>query len=530
VKATFSQRIRDESVYPALIDISEHLSHVGRHLFVDRYVRRNPLTKCKKEYVARFGITARQFNGLSMDLDAIVSSIRRSAHGRVRRLAARAARLGKWIERQARRLARERDPRERGRIRFVLHQKKRHLHIIQTKLERARQEGRRRVPRVCFGSRKLFRAQSLAESGYSSRGRWLADWKAARARGFFCPGSRDEKSGNQTATLLPGGLLRLRVPPALEAKHGRWVLVRGVCFPYGQEVIDRALLIGQPITFRFFRRKRKGKWVWYVQATVERPEAPVLTRRDLGALGVDFNPGIVAASRIDRCGNPVAAREYPADLEGKSREQRAALLGDIVADIIAWAKSEGVPVVIERLDFEKKKAAVREMGAGSARMLSRFDTHRFHGLLHSRAAREGVEVIVIDPEYTTVIGWYKFAAGYQLSVHAAAAVAIARRGLGFGETLRSRSGPGGPEGSASPLPVRNRGEHVWMAWERLRRRLRRSRRGRRPHKGGRMRGIPLSAGGTCQGPPRDGSPSGPGERQTPAQTVGSAVRPAGMVT
>lgn len=64
-------------------------------------------------------------------------------------------------------------------------------------------------------------------------------------------------------------------------------------------------------------------------------------------------------------------------------------------------------------------------------------------------------MVPVNPAYTTVIGWVKFGEGYGLSPHASAACAIARRAMRLGERLRTRFR------SAFPLPVRNRGKHVW---------------------------------------------------------------------
>lgn len=305
--------------------------------------------------------------------------------------------------------------------------------------------------------------------------------------------------------------MRLRVPPALEGQYGRWILIRGVCFPYGQEAIDYALKAGQAIAVRFLRRSRKGrKPIWYVHATTERPPLTPITRRELGAIGVDFNSDPIAATRIDRHGNPTASRHFPVNLAGKTRHQRQAILGEAVADIVAWAKSERVPIVIEKLDFEKRKLRLRELPVEVRRTLSSLAYRKFHDLIVSRAAQEGVEVITVNPAYTTAIGFGKFAGGYNLSVHAAAAVAIARRGLGFGERLCSRLRPGRRNGSALPLPVRNRGRHVWSDWRRYSRRLRTAARaavrGRRPSEGGRMRGIPLSTTAPPSRKGREGPP------------------------
>ncbi|MDR7435721.1 MAG: transposase, partial [Armatimonadota bacterium] len=61
---TFEAKIKDPSIYPILDAIAALMNHVQRHLFVDMYIRRRPLSALKREYLVRFGITARQFNAV----------------------------------------------------------------------------------------------------------------------------------------------------------------------------------------------------------------------------------------------------------------------------------------------------------------------------------------------------------------------------------------------------------------------------------------------------------------------------------
>lgn len=73
---------------------------------------------------------------------------------------------------------------------------------------------------LCFGSRKLFRAQfALARNVFGNHHEWLDAWRTARSSQFYLVGSRDEAGGNQscTATLAENGTftLRLRLPGAL---------------------------------------------------------------------------------------------------------------------------------------------------------------------------------------------------------------------------------------------------------------------------------------------------------------------------
>lgn len=171
-------------------------------------------------------------------------------------------------------------------------------------------------------------------------------------------------------------------------------------FAYGQEVIDTALAAGQAISYRFVRRDG----AWCVHATTERAPAPVMTHRLAGAVGVDLNTGLVAVAEVDRFGNPVASRHVPVRIQGRREEQVRAALGDAAADVVAWAKAAGKPVVVERLDFRGKKARLREVSDRHARQLSHFAYGTFHAMTVSRAQREGVEVIAVNPAFTSVIG------------------------------------------------------------------------------------------------------------------------------
>ena len=123
-----------------------------------------------------------------------------------------------------------------------------------------------------------------------------------------------------------------------------------------------------------------------------------------------------------------------------------------------------LPIAIEDLDFERKKQELSSRGMN--RMLSSFAYGKFRDIMTSRCARLGVALISINPAYTSIIGKYKFAEGYGLSTHEAAALAIARRAQNYGEQLKTKA-------KHCPItnPVRNRNRHIWSDWARLSREL-----------------------------------------------------------
>ena len=142
--------------------------------------------------------------------------------------------------------------------------------------------------------------------------------------------------------------------------------------------------------------------------------------------------------------------------------------------VIAAAVRSLKPIVIERLDFEKKKAALENEGSKRARMLSGFGYKQTVQNLKAAAFRAGVEVIEVNPAYTSTIGMVNYAHRYGISVHQGAAIAIARRSLGLSERPATRVTllPRGGDHVTFPLPERNRGKHVWSLWSTVSRQIR----------------------------------------------------------
>ena len=115
----------------------------------------------------------------------------------------------------------------------------------------------------------------------------------------------------------------------------------------------------------------------------------------------------------------------------RSSEQTTASIGDAAKYIVQKCIDTQKPIIIEELDFKRKKAALAERSKKYSRMLSGFAYSKFNEMLKGRAVKYGVEVIEVDPSYTSVIGQIKFMKRYGLSSHGSAACVIARRGLGF---------------------------------------------------------------------------------------------------
>lgn len=454
------------------------MAQVEHCLFAD-IAKGKKVNDLKSSYLIRFGITARQFNSVRIKLEGKIASIKTCHLQRIQQ-------KKEQIKALEERLPKIRDKKTR-------HAKKRRLNTLLAtlrQLEKAKDEGK---ISLCFGSRKLFAAHMrLAENGYTSHEEWRRDWQQARRAEIFLIGSKDETGGNQscTASLAGDGSieLRVRLPDALATTHGKYLLMQGIRFAYGHEVIVAAIgssqlrrdLLsikdpnykhhGQAIAFRFIRDS-KG---WRIFASVEVHPPLVITHSKNGVIGVDINSDHLAVVETDRFGNPIAKHTFPLSLHNKNKHQTVALIGNTCKQIIDLCVTAQKPLAIEELDFQKKKATLREKHRAHARMLSSFAYASILTHLKSRGASQGVQVCSVNPAYTSLMGRTNYAERYGLSIHHAAALCIGRRNLGLSEKM-----PQGrreiPDGKGCyvtlDLPVRNRSRHVWHQWGQLNRKF-----------------------------------------------------------
>jgi len=438
----------------------------------------------KRAFLPRFGLTARQFNAIRVGLEGKMASIRErrpdliaEAKTRIRKAESVIAKLLK-----------------RAPGSNKLHQKKRRLATLKAHCAAMEADQATGAVRLCFGSKRLFRAQfNLAANGYASHAAWQADWQRARSSQCFVLGSGDETAGNQTcqATLEANGTLtlRLRLPHALAAAQGgKTLTLTDVRFAYGQDSIVAALArsqrihastqdgkaplrrIGTPLSYRFVRDDQG----WRVFVSVAAQPVEPTSRKELGAIGVDVNADHLAVSETDRFGNLIGARRIPLVTYGKTPDQAKALIGDAAISMVEQAKAAGKPLVIEQLDFQKKKAELEAAHPKQARMLSSFAYRQVAAHLKAACYRAGVEVIEVHPAYTSVIGAVNHAQRHGISIHQGAALAIARRGLGCSERPPQRMAlvPVRHGGHVTlVLPARNRAQHGWSAWASVRRTL-----------------------------------------------------------
>ena len=298
--------------------------------------------------------------------------------------------------------------------------------------------------------------------------------KVPKERHAYFVGSKGETWGNQVCQ-FDGKVLQIRVPYILEPIYGEYVTAEIGQFDYGAEQIQQVLSTpgetvsksgvmtyikyGIAMTYRFYYKDFR----WFMAVSFDLPAPKKITKsRHYGCIGIDLNPNSIGWAYVDEDGNLQAKGQIKLHLAGKRRGQARAIIGDAVKELTTLALTYCCPIVCESLDFNRKQATLRERGKKYARMLSSFAYNRFFEALSGRCFNQGIELIQVNPAYTSLIGLVKYAKMYALASDVAAGLAIARRGMRLSERL--------PHAITALLEV-NSSRHVWHGWSKVNKKL-----------------------------------------------------------
>lgn len=493
---TLEAPITSQEAYPALRRINAHLSWARNRLFVDVFIKKKSVSDAKRE-AARYGLSNRHFSSLIKELQGDVQSIRgkrlfdiKDRKTAVDSLEKKIKKLNTDIKRtksdiksirtykekvqrwKALTKTKRKKPKlkadlkdkdlsklekELSKAKFSRHQKKRRLEILKrkvTKLEAARENGELSL---AFGGKKRLKKQhNLSQNGYTDHAAWLRDYRFHRTNQSLWVGTHSEPMRNQNASYCyESGTLRLRVPLGLESELGKYILLENIYFVNKQDkraghkvsprfvkaFDEKRILLRSgkprevyvPFTYRLLER---SPGVFVVQASFEPHEVETKTSTADGVIGLDLNADHIALGEIDRFGNPIRGLSFPLRV-GSSSQQAEAVMQDHLSDIFDYAIKQRKNIVVEKLDFTKKKAKLREDGGpGYARMLSSFAYERFSEAIDSKGARLGVQVSRVNPAYSSIIGSIKYSGHKGLSSHERAAIIIARRSFRFSERAK----------------------------------------------------------------------------------------------
>jgi hypothetical protein len=165
---TWQTRLISDAVPASLLDAYAALyGKAERSLFAELAAGKKSKNDLKREYQLRFGITARQFNAIRIGLEGKVRSIQERRPDLIKEAGQRITKAKTTIT-KLRSIAAG-TPEQCARRANKIHQKMRRLASLEHSRSSMTQDQKAGKIRLCFGSKKLFRAQfALEANGYAS--------------------------------------------------------------------------------------------------------------------------------------------------------------------------------------------------------------------------------------------------------------------------------------------------------------------------------------------------------------------------
>ena len=290
---------------------------------------------------------------------------------------------------------------------------------------------------ICFGSKKLFLAQyHLTENHMTSHKIWYEAFCKRRDNRALYIGSKDEQRGNQLVQLVPmvnvgkGNSYAIQIRKNTKKRE----YVRGICnFKHiGGQLTKLIIDKTHGITYRI---KFHGKKC-YLQAmiTIDRDSGDCVTRSTYGTIGLDYNDGFIEMAETNETGNLVKLKHIDLKYHGTGTKAESEIR-QVVSDIVNYAISVGKDIVIEDLDFKKTKAktekANSDRGKAYNKIIHLFDYSRYKSTFENCCYLRNVNLIKINPAYTSKIAGQKYCNQRKLVIHQGASFVIARRGQGY---------------------------------------------------------------------------------------------------
>ena len=282
--------------------------------------------------------------------------------------------------------------------------------------------------KITFGTKKLFKQD-------------LEEFLNKRDNQMIFIGSKDETGYNQPFQLkyiskINQSIIKMRKDFKYKNKKGEERYAYGKCFFNNHSKLLREILKSKnsPLTYRIIKRNNK----YYLQCTFEIDNKnTILTRKDYGTIGIDFNKGFVTVSQTNKYGHLVKTDKMTYRFGSGNKTENDLLL--IINKLTELAICTGKDIVAEDLNFLKAKSGVMkgnsEKGKQYNKMLHSLAYRMFLNRTEQICNRKNVGLIKVNPAWTSWIAKNKFCDKMKLNIHAGASFVIARRGMNIKDVV-----------------------------------------------------------------------------------------------
>ena len=404
--------------------MKRHALHVIRN---SPEIKENVLNRYLQD---KYGVTTRTANSCVKEVKGIVSSALALLSLNIEKIEDRIKNKKENLKAKRRQLAkihsgRKTDTKKLQKLKFRIYNICNSINRLEQKKEVFQEKIDKKKPNICLGTKKLLR---------QNRNKFVAQ----RDSQISYVGRREEKSGNsmfQFSYNKQRNCFGFKIRKDFDnwkSDRSPARYVEGRChFKYMSKELRKVLEDkSSPVTVSMIRKN--NKYYLHVSITMQYTSETICTRREYGAVGIDFNKGMLAIAETDQAGNlkNVFQRKFAFGKGGKTKAQ----LSKILSDVCSYAIAEGKDIVIEDLkSFKKKKTktnkAKTEQGRKYNDMFHKLPYSMYSKLIEDMCFKRRISLIKINPYNTSKIARQKFCKRMSLNIHSGAAYVIARRGM-----------------------------------------------------------------------------------------------------
>ena len=394
---------------------------------------RNDLNKFLQE---RFSVTTRTASSAIYEVEEMISSALALIPLNIEKLEGKIDSKIKLIEKKKKEMAKihashKTNTKRLGKLKFHIYNIHNSVNKLKQKIENLERQLNDRKPNICLGTKKLARNDMKA-------------FKRHRDSQINYIGRACEKQGNmnfQMQYVKKGNFFAMKV----RRDFGKWKDNRsperfayGKChFKYGGKQLKDAMSNNaSPVTVSVIRRNER--YYLFVTVAVSYESSAIVTRKEHGVIGIDFNKGFINICETDEKGNIVSIEKikYPFGKAGITN----AGLADVISKVCEKSIETGKSIVAEDLSFERKKSkakkAVTPTEKERMRMLHSLPYSRYAKILENITFNRRIELIKVNPAYTSRTAEQNFCDQMKLNIHNGAAFVIARKGMGIKDSLK----------------------------------------------------------------------------------------------
>jgi IS605 OrfB family transposase len=300
-------------------------------------------------------------------------------------------------------------------------------------------ERKQNPKKLIFGSRAIFEQLKKKHLTGARREKLRQKWEERRYGVLYAIGQKAAKGNLNLRLVNMKDLWHLRINLG-NGEHVWAKVIRTAKRKTDKWVgfisdIEQAEKTGEWFPYTVRLKLRDGKI--YAQFSREEKLPEVVITKDNGVIGIDINayPFHLALVHTTKDGNLEKYERISLDklLEGSS-EKRTYLSWQTAHQVVEIAKRERKAIVVENLE----KLPKGKRGDGLPKLRQKLQKWAYKALLQKIeivARRNGIQVIKVNPAYTSIIGKLKYAPLYNIDKDTAGAYVIARRGLGFRELM-----------------------------------------------------------------------------------------------